>query len=178
MAEKRKDSKGRILKDNESVMPDGRYRYQYVDSFGKRKAIYSWKLVPTDKIPDGKRPDLSLREKIKQVQKDVLSAIKEKTLEKDGQISEDIISKLKWKYKYLASSEIPTKTSVSKLKQMEGGLDIDDLIDEAKKKMKLYNNTEAQSANEEHVDAKEENLNTARTLNGKPKFLERFKKSL
>ena len=103
---------------------------------------------------------------------DVLSAIKEKTLEKDGQISEDIISKLKWKYKYLASSEIPTKTSVSKLKQMEEGLDIDDLIDEAKKKMKLYNNTEAQSANEEHVDAKEENLNTARTLNGKPKFLE------
>ena len=26
MAEKRKDAKGRILKDNESVMPDGRYR--------------------------------------------------------------------------------------------------------------------------------------------------------
>lgn len=59
---------------------------------------------------------------------------KRKTLEKDGQISEDIISKLKWKYKYLASSEIPTKTSVSKLKQMEEGLDIDDLIDEAKRK--------------------------------------------
>lgn len=76
MAEKRKDAKGRILKDNESVMPDGRYRYQYVDSFGKRKAIYSWKLVPTDKIPDGKRPDLSLREKIKQVQKDVNDGIR------------------------------------------------------------------------------------------------------
>ena len=41
MAEKRKDAKGRILKDNESVMPDGRYRYQYIDAFGKRKAIYS-----------------------------------------------------------------------------------------------------------------------------------------
>ena len=76
MAEKREDAKGRILKDNESVMPDGRYRYQYVDSFGKRKAIYSWKLVPTDKIPDGKRPDLSLREKIKQVQKDVNDGIR------------------------------------------------------------------------------------------------------
>ena len=58
MAEKRKDSKGRILKDNESVMPDGRYRYQYIDAFGKRKAIYSWKLVPTDKLPAWKRPDL------------------------------------------------------------------------------------------------------------------------
>ena len=76
MAEKRKDSKGRILKDGESIMPDGRYRYQYVDAFGKRKAIYSWKLVPTDKIPDGKRSDLSLREKIKQVQKDVSDGIR------------------------------------------------------------------------------------------------------
>lgn len=83
MAEKRKDSKGRILKDNESVMPDGRYRYQYIDAFGKRKAIYSWKLVPTDKLPAGRRPDLSLREKIKQIQKDVSDGIrtdKRKTL--------------------------------------------------------------------------------------------------
>lgn len=83
MAEKRKDAKGRILKDNESVMPDGRYRYQYIDAFGKRKAIYSWKLVPTDKLPAGKRPDLSLREKIKQIQKDVSDGIrtdKRKTL--------------------------------------------------------------------------------------------------
>lgn len=76
MAEKRKDSKGRILKDGENVMPDGRYRYQYMDSFGKRRAIYSWKLVPTDKLPDGKKPDLSLREKIKQVQKDVSDGIR------------------------------------------------------------------------------------------------------
>ena len=76
MAEKRKDSKGRILKDGESIMPDGRYRYQYVDAYGKRKSIYSWKLVPTDKIPDGKRSDLSLREKIKQVQKDVSDGIR------------------------------------------------------------------------------------------------------
>lgn len=76
MAEKRKDSKGRILKDGENVMPDGRYRYQYMDSFGKRRAIYSWKLVPTDKLPEGKKPDLSLREKIKQVQKDVSDGIR------------------------------------------------------------------------------------------------------
>lgn len=76
MAEKRKDSKGRILRSGEDVMPDGRYRYQYMDSFGKRKSIYSWKLVPTDKLPEGKRPDLSLREKIKQVQKDVNDGIR------------------------------------------------------------------------------------------------------
>lgn len=75
LAEKRKDNRGRILKDGETVMPDGRYRYQYIDSTGKRKSIYSWKLVPTDKLPNGKRPDLSLREKIKQVQKDVSDGI-------------------------------------------------------------------------------------------------------
>lgn len=83
MAEKRRDSKGRILKDGENVMPDGRYRYQYIDSFGKRRAVYSWKLVPTDKLPDGKKPDSSLREKIQQVRKDVSDGIridKQKTI--------------------------------------------------------------------------------------------------
>ena len=42
-----------------------------MDTFGNPKFVYSWKLVPTDKIPAGKRPDLSLREKIKQIQKDL-----------------------------------------------------------------------------------------------------------
>ena len=76
MAEKRKDIKGRILRDGENVMPDGRYRYQFTDSTGKRKSIYSWKLVPTDRMPEGKRPDLSLREKIEQVRKDVSDGIR------------------------------------------------------------------------------------------------------
>lgn len=62
MAEKRKDSKGRNLRDGENQMPDGRYRYQYMSN-GKRRSVYSWRLVPTDKTPAGKREDLSLREK-------------------------------------------------------------------------------------------------------------------
>ena len=69
--EKRRDSKGRLLKSGESQRPDGRYAYKYMDTFGNPKFVYSWKLVPTDKIPAGKRPDLSLREKIKQIQKDL-----------------------------------------------------------------------------------------------------------
>ena len=60
---KRKDSKGRILKDGEDQMQDGRYRYQYKASNGKRQSVYSWKLVPTDRTPQGKRGGLSLREK-------------------------------------------------------------------------------------------------------------------
>ena len=69
--EKRRDSKGRLLKSGESQRTDGRYAYKYTDTFGEPKFVYSWKLVPTDKIPAGKRPDISLREKIKQIQKDL-----------------------------------------------------------------------------------------------------------
>lgn len=71
MSEKRRDSKNRILQSGESQRPDGRYQYKYTDAFGEPKFVYSWKLVPTDKIPAGKRADLSLREKIKQIQKDL-----------------------------------------------------------------------------------------------------------
>lgn len=63
MAEKRKDSRGRNLRDGETQLPDGRYKFQYTDTNGNRKAVYSWRLVPTDRIPAGKRDDLSLREK-------------------------------------------------------------------------------------------------------------------
>ena len=68
---KRRDSKGRLLKSGESQRPDGRYAYKYTDTFGEQKFVYSWKLVPTDKIPAGKRADISLREKIKQIQNDL-----------------------------------------------------------------------------------------------------------
>ena len=67
----RKDKKGRNLRINESVMPDGRYRYRYTDTNGKRKAVYSWKLVTTDKVPSGKRECLCLREKEKEIIKNM-----------------------------------------------------------------------------------------------------------
>ena len=63
MANKRKDSRGRNLKDGEIQLADGRYKYQYTDTNGERKAVYSWRLVPTDRTPPGKRDGLSLREK-------------------------------------------------------------------------------------------------------------------
>lgn len=70
MAERRKDVKERNLRDGEDQMPDGRYRFRYIDKNGKRQAIYSWCLVPTDKVPAGKRDGLSLREKEAEIQKD------------------------------------------------------------------------------------------------------------
>ncbi|MBG0068435.1 site-specific integrase [Clostridioides difficile] len=68
---KRQDSKGRNLRLGESQRKDGRYVYKYTDIFGKPQFVYAWKLVPTDKTPTGKRDDKSLREKEKQVKKDL-----------------------------------------------------------------------------------------------------------
>lgn len=60
---KRKDSKGRTLKDGEYQRPDGRYEYRYTDSFsGERRSVYSWRLNETDGDPEGKKRDKSLRE--------------------------------------------------------------------------------------------------------------------
>ena len=50
----------------------------------------------------------------------------------------DIEKNLNWEYKYLASSIIPTKTSVTKLKELEMDNDIEDLIEMAKNKGKTY----------------------------------------
>ena len=68
---KRQDSKGRNLRLGESQRKDGRYVYKYTDIFGKPRFEYAWKLVPTDKTPAGKRDDKSLREKEKQIKKDL-----------------------------------------------------------------------------------------------------------
>lgn len=74
MAEKRKDKKGRTLKDNEYQRNDGRYEYKYIIR-GTRKSIYSWKLVPSDKVPTGKKDELSLREKEKELERDIQDGI-------------------------------------------------------------------------------------------------------
>ena len=71
MSEKRRDNRNRILRTGESQRKDGRYAYKYIDTFGNPQFVYAWKLVPTDKTPAGKREDISLREKEKEIQKDL-----------------------------------------------------------------------------------------------------------
>ena len=63
MISKRRDDKGRVLQQGEWQEPSGRYRYKYTDSLGKRKILYSWRLTESDKMPEGRRADASLREK-------------------------------------------------------------------------------------------------------------------
>ena len=48
---KRRDPKHRILRSGESIRIDGKYQYKYAVN-GKPKFVYSWKLEPTDKLPD------------------------------------------------------------------------------------------------------------------------------
>lgn len=72
---RRKDSKGRVLNNGESQRKDGKYIYQYTDAKGKRRVVYSWKLVPSDKTPSGKKRDLSLREKERQITTDLNNGI-------------------------------------------------------------------------------------------------------
>ena len=72
---KRKDKKGRNLRLGGSQRKDGRYVYKYTDLYGKAHFVYAWKLVPTDRIPLGKRQDISLREKEKQIEADLFDHI-------------------------------------------------------------------------------------------------------
>ena len=75
MSEIRRDNKGRKLATGESQDKDGRYRYKYNDSFGKRKSVYSWRLTESDPYPKGKRKDISLREKEKVIEKALSDAV-------------------------------------------------------------------------------------------------------
>ena len=45
MSEKRRDSRGRILRNGEIQMADGKYRYKYKDLFGETKYAYSWRWI-------------------------------------------------------------------------------------------------------------------------------------
>lgn len=75
MSEKRRDNKNRILNNGESQRSDGRYRFKYLDKNGKERNVYSWRLDHNDPTPKGRKKDLSLREKEKQVERDMLDEI-------------------------------------------------------------------------------------------------------
>ena len=66
---KRRDNKGRVLQTGEWQQDDGRYVYRYTSPLGQRKSVYSWRLTASDPTPAGKRKEKSLREKIKEVEK-------------------------------------------------------------------------------------------------------------
>ncbi len=66
MEGQRRDSKHRVLRRGESIRANGKYQFKYTVD-GKPHFVYSWRLVPTDPLPIGKKPCLSLRELEKQI---------------------------------------------------------------------------------------------------------------
>ena len=93
MSEKRRDSKNRILQNGESQRKDGKYEFKYVDVNGTRRSAYSWKLVATDKVPEGKRCELSLREMEKQIRAEAIDDFVHKVKEHQYVLSDVINSK-------------------------------------------------------------------------------------
>ena len=75
MSEKRRDNRGRVLRFGESQRQDGRYAFKYKDSDGSVKFVYSWRLDKNDRAPAGKKRELSLREKEKQIEHDLFDHI-------------------------------------------------------------------------------------------------------
>lgn len=75
MPEKRRDKKGRLLRDGEYQRNDGMYEYRFQDLSGKRRSVYSWKLVATDAPPAGKRCKTPLRDMESDIQKDIADGI-------------------------------------------------------------------------------------------------------
>lgn len=72
----RRDNKGRKLLNGESQRKDGMYEYKYLDNAGKRKSVYSWKLTASDPLPQGRKACVPLREKEKQIQKDLYEGLR------------------------------------------------------------------------------------------------------
>ena len=75
MSEKRRDNRGRVLRFGESQRQDGRYAFKYKDNDGSVKSVYSWRLDKNDRTPAGKKRELSLREKEKQIEHDLFDHI-------------------------------------------------------------------------------------------------------
>lgn len=75
MSEKRRDNKGRILRDGEVQRSDGMYMFRYNDIRGERRCLYSWRLTKADKIPEGKRSTEPLRDQEVRIQQDIRDGI-------------------------------------------------------------------------------------------------------
>ena len=75
MSQKRKDNKNRLLREGEYQRKDGRYMYCCVDKNGEKITVYSWRLVESDPYIAGRKKDISLREKEKELQKKIINEI-------------------------------------------------------------------------------------------------------
>lgn len=126
MSDKKRDNKGRILRQGERQREDGRYEYRYKDIKGNTRSIYSWKLVETDKAPKGKKATQSLRELEKQIRRDVedglnsftaykttLNAFFDSYIETKYELKQSTRTNYKYMYKKYVRDEIGVKDIAS-----------------------------------------------------------------
>lgn len=71
----RRDNRNRVLRTGETQRQDGRYAFKYVDPLGRPHFVYSWRLVETDRVPKGKRQCVPLRDRERQIQRDLEDGI-------------------------------------------------------------------------------------------------------
>lgn len=71
MSGKRRDNKSRVLQLGEYQDAIGRYYYKYKEMIGKRRNAYSWNLIPIDGVPQGKKKDKCLRDKIRDIEREL-----------------------------------------------------------------------------------------------------------
>lgn len=70
MSGRPRDNKGRPLPDGVRQRSDGSYEYRYTGFDGKRRSVYSWRLNMSDPIPAGKRSNKTIKELIREINKD------------------------------------------------------------------------------------------------------------
>lgn len=75
MNNKRRDKRGRILRNGEVQLEDGRYRFKYKDVDKKYHYVYSRRLEPHDPVSVGATRGPSLRELERQIQADLFDNI-------------------------------------------------------------------------------------------------------
>ena len=117
MSVKRRDKKNRILHDGESQRTDGRYAYKYIDIDGKAKFVYSWKLVDTDTVPQGKRDCVALRTKEDEIAKRLNQYTSKDVAEMT--VAECLEKYFDSKYNIKESSRYRNKSTLATLKKEE-----------------------------------------------------------
>ena len=65
MAEKRKDSKGRVLKTGENQRKNGTYDYRYTDDRGKLRCVYAKTLEALRKKEETIQWDMAGRDRLR-----------------------------------------------------------------------------------------------------------------
>ena len=72
-----------MLRTGEQQRSNGQYLYIYKGKGGKNKFVYSWRLEPTDRQPEGKRSGKSLRE----LETEIENSLNEETAYHGGDVT-------------------------------------------------------------------------------------------